>query len=647
MDIEDKEIYNISEKLNIEKEMLNRLPSALSGGQAQRISIIRSFIHNPEIILADEPTSSLHHDLGIEVMKTLGDWCHGNEKRSLIWVTHNVEQAASLADYLIFLRDGKIVRTMPNPGDPDSILKILRAETGDKHEISLSESETVPPPKQTKPVECLPETEHDFSRKIQERKPLPWLNMMRFIFLFALSDIFPKSNNTKPFSLFQKLFKRRNSQSLNMMTLFTVVLFGLFFINISYSLKYYFVTSMSDPRINMILVKGKKRGTVLKKEDMDKLSTLVWARKSTAFTPFITWKEKMEKEGYVYVGKATHGAYGSRDRGFNCYLSKKLRGSSYSSTYSLDVIVLNVKDPILNKDFLYEGTDLNNIQISQKTIQSLFLISSESEKNSEQREFLTEKEGIIITLNALTEDLGYSHMPEYIEVDFNSTTYKIPVLGVVESLPFAGDMMVAEGWYEKHFREIGSKFDPLPGYERISVYINDMIQDGIPMCDAIKEFGYITSEGVKKRLEWIKNLTDFVMLFSVIASIGVLLIACGTLFSSYAQAVRQKQKEIGVLVAKGIGRIYLYIIFFVELIIVLTIATVFVFFAYQILNLLLKFYMTHKLNLGEGWEHIFLMPGYVWPTVLGVTIGMAGLSVVIAVRQIIKFNPATILKRTQ
>lgn len=71
---------------------LNHLPSQLSGGEKQRVAIARSLIHNPKIILADEPSGNLDEETGIEVMDKLFELISKNGT-TLILVTHSKDVA--------------------------------------------------------------------------------------------------------------------------------------------------------------------------------------------------------------------------------------------------------------------------------------------------------------------------------------------------------------------------------------------------------------------------------------------------------------------------------------------------------------------------------------------------------------------------
>ena len=96
------------------KKLLNKIglskrsdhfPSQLSGGEAQRVSIARAIVNDPEIILADEPTGSLDMETAKDIFELLN-----KQKRSdrlIIFATHN-RFFANKSDYLLEMRDGSI-----------------------------------------------------------------------------------------------------------------------------------------------------------------------------------------------------------------------------------------------------------------------------------------------------------------------------------------------------------------------------------------------------------------------------------------------------------------------------------------------------------------------------------------------------------
>ena len=88
------------------EDKANSMPSALSGGQMQRVSIARALVKNPKIILADEPTAALDYDTSIKVLKVIEDIVK-KRNTTVLMVTHNPE-IAKMANRVVKLRDGKI-----------------------------------------------------------------------------------------------------------------------------------------------------------------------------------------------------------------------------------------------------------------------------------------------------------------------------------------------------------------------------------------------------------------------------------------------------------------------------------------------------------------------------------------------------------
>ncbi len=76
----------------------NDYPDTLSGGEQQRIAIVRSLVNDPEIILADEPTGNLDLDTGRRVLEMISDLARRN-KKTLVMVTHSPE-AVDYADQI-------------------------------------------------------------------------------------------------------------------------------------------------------------------------------------------------------------------------------------------------------------------------------------------------------------------------------------------------------------------------------------------------------------------------------------------------------------------------------------------------------------------------------------------------------------------
>ncbi len=89
------------------KDKIDRLPRQLSGGEQQRVSIVRGLIHNPKILLCDEPTSALDHETGVLIMQLLKD-LQRETGCGLIIVTHDT-RILSFADRICHIEDGHLV----------------------------------------------------------------------------------------------------------------------------------------------------------------------------------------------------------------------------------------------------------------------------------------------------------------------------------------------------------------------------------------------------------------------------------------------------------------------------------------------------------------------------------------------------------
>ena len=93
----------------------NAFPGELSGGQKQRVAIARSLMMNPDVLLFDEPTSSLDPQLTGEVLAVMKDL--SKKRMTMVVVTHEMGFAREAADRVIFMGDGRIIES----GAPDEM----------------------------------------------------------------------------------------------------------------------------------------------------------------------------------------------------------------------------------------------------------------------------------------------------------------------------------------------------------------------------------------------------------------------------------------------------------------------------------------------------------------------------------------------
>lgn len=102
------------------QERMNNLPNQLSGGERQRVSIARSMIHNPSVILADEPTASLDTQRAFQVTQTYSELIHENGKAGIM-VTHDLRMC-KYVDKIIQIADGKITSVLNNRAEIEALI---------------------------------------------------------------------------------------------------------------------------------------------------------------------------------------------------------------------------------------------------------------------------------------------------------------------------------------------------------------------------------------------------------------------------------------------------------------------------------------------------------------------------------------------
>lgn len=92
--------------VDVSEETQKKFPTQISGGEAQRVGIVRALINDPEILFADEPTGALNSKTGLDVLDTLTK-C--NERgQSIVMVTHDM-RSARRGNRILYLKDGVIL----------------------------------------------------------------------------------------------------------------------------------------------------------------------------------------------------------------------------------------------------------------------------------------------------------------------------------------------------------------------------------------------------------------------------------------------------------------------------------------------------------------------------------------------------------
>ncbi|MDE7082279.1 MAG: ATP-binding cassette domain-containing protein [Clostridia bacterium] len=120
---DEKSIDGVLEKVRL-TDKKNAYPVSLSGGQAQRASLARAFLYGGELILMDEPFSSLDLKLKKEISELFLQ-IQRESGRTALFVTHDVDEALSLSDRVIVINGGKIVSDILTGGNKDELRKQL------------------------------------------------------------------------------------------------------------------------------------------------------------------------------------------------------------------------------------------------------------------------------------------------------------------------------------------------------------------------------------------------------------------------------------------------------------------------------------------------------------------------------------------
>lgn len=117
----EKRSMEILERVGLANRV-NHYPAQLSGGQQQRVGIARALALDPEVLLFDEPTSSLDPELVDEVLATIRKVA--DEGNTMLIVTHELHFARDISDRVVFMEDGQIIEE----GTPEQLFNNPKME---------------------------------------------------------------------------------------------------------------------------------------------------------------------------------------------------------------------------------------------------------------------------------------------------------------------------------------------------------------------------------------------------------------------------------------------------------------------------------------------------------------------------------------
>ena len=113
----NEKIDYLSDKLKL-TEILNKITGELSSGQKNRVSLAKSIINDPKVLLLDEPTASLDPETGDYVRSFLEEY-QKEKKASIVLASHNMSEVERLCSSVLMMNNGTII----DKGSPDELIK--------------------------------------------------------------------------------------------------------------------------------------------------------------------------------------------------------------------------------------------------------------------------------------------------------------------------------------------------------------------------------------------------------------------------------------------------------------------------------------------------------------------------------------------
>ena len=108
--ISDEKVKELFVKVGLDKELLDRFPPELSGGQLQRVVIAMALENNPKLMLLDEPTTALDPETRVLILDMLKD-LQSELGFKILFVTHDMNSAKNLCEDICVIKDGLVVES--------------------------------------------------------------------------------------------------------------------------------------------------------------------------------------------------------------------------------------------------------------------------------------------------------------------------------------------------------------------------------------------------------------------------------------------------------------------------------------------------------------------------------------------------------
>lgn len=117
-----EKVASIAKRLDI-SDILDKYPTEVSGGQKQRVAAARALVHNPSLLLGDEPTGALDSKNAKNLLQALAN-LNKNDQTTILMVTHD-PMSASYCQRILFIKDGEIYKELLNNGNQQAFYESI------------------------------------------------------------------------------------------------------------------------------------------------------------------------------------------------------------------------------------------------------------------------------------------------------------------------------------------------------------------------------------------------------------------------------------------------------------------------------------------------------------------------------------------
>lgn len=590
IDIKQDTIKKAAEVVGLKAEEINRRPTFVSGGQAQRVSVVRAWLRSPSILLADEPTSRVDVNTAKIIVDLVKEWhtrqIETGNSVSIVWVTHNIDLGINVGDAFLVLRDGEPVDDIIlKPSNWDS----LAGKDRERFRLKLLEMMKV---EQT--VSPVDEPISDFvAHAVVSQKGL-----RKLIWSMIIGDIAPPHQPSEPAMWFERLLRRRFPYFLSFVSLLLLLVLSATVVSLGTFFERGLIEQINDRHFAGIRIDQLKDSqSPLFKENLTAIANLV--RTETGLEPISTspngkevssQRRVVKKVDKVYYDVAYYERYPHHHQEL---------GQPRLVTVDLAALAYDARDPRLGTiPVVYvpgEGVPEGPMFINDRLAELEPIV----EKRNNQL-------GIFIDKCALSDELKYTlywiegcrnsrslydleDVPEQIETPLKLVRFSgvasessldftrygtrglhadshnkvreidVPILGVVEGLPPYMPIIIMQGVFEDQWREWGLGNGLRP--DSVTIYPKDLIRDGLEILEYVaSKYGWGVDEEIAKHKRLVPLISS-TRQYSVFIVVGVLVISIFSLFTAFASSIQQKRREIGVLLAFGLGKRSIFAVF--------------------------------------------------------------------------------------